>query len=119
MIINDNTRSKGVSEIRSSDLDRVNAFLQGTVYGYLASAKPNVWFKACTLVDGFNREILRLTPLQALVVAYNENYDEVNKACGRLLHNVLQDDIRRFEIDRSTVASYRWVDHPENSEATQ
>ncbi|MCL2105944.1 MAG: hypothetical protein FWH26_02625 [Oscillospiraceae bacterium] len=104
------TMQKGVTGITQEQMQRVEDFLQGAAYAFMAQNGKNVDFEARTLVGGFNAQSWTGTPLQDLVEAYAGNYDEAGKACGRILFNVLQEDERSFESIAGSVKSYRWVD---------
>jgi len=104
-----NTIQKGVANMTDEQMQRAKDFLQGAAYAFMAQSGKSD-FEASVLVGGFNAQSWAGTPLEALVNAYNGDYREAGKACGRVLFNVLQEDKRQFESSRPDDAkSYRWV----------
>ena len=115
MIINEpNTMQNGVANITPEHMRQVEVFLQGAAYAFMAQNGKNVDFEARTLVGGFNAASWAGTPLQYLVEAYDGDYNQAGKACGRILFNVLQEDEQQRKLQSSkeegSPKSYRWVD---------
>ena len=111
MIINKPHEPINVS-ISAEDKEKIKIFLQGMVYCWCKNVKDennsNKWFYARDLVggDSFSWDN---TPLKVL----NENYDTreaTSQALGKLLYEVLDEDIYKFEINQEHDSKYRLVE---------
>jgi hypothetical protein len=100
MLIRGNIRLIRVSGITHIQEQRILDFLQGAVYAYCAN-KPNDWFSARDFLGAVNSN-WRDTPLQVLHDKhrangknYNEAKDSAGKEAGKLLKNVIVNELRK------------------------
>lgn len=105
-----NQMQRGVTGITQAQRQEIETFMHGAVISFVAQNGPGIGFKARTLFGGFTAASWANTPLQHIVDAYNGNYAEAAKACGRLLFNVIQNDRRHnFRSTAGRVKSYHLV----------
>jgi hypothetical protein len=111
MIINKPHEPINVS-IPTEDKEKIKLFLRGMVYCWCKNVRDennsSKWFFARDLVGGESFSWDN-TPLNVL----NENYvtrEIASQALGKLLYEVLDEDIYKFEINQEHDSKYRLVE---------
>jgi hypothetical protein len=114
MLIGDNTRTKNVHGLSTTDLQRIKDFLQGAVYCWCKNRKGE-WFNARDFLGGDNfywehypLGVLYFRQLHA-GKTHDEAFEQAAKDAGHILKKMLQEDDRTFETQGGYTRSYLWT----------